>query len=396
MAYRTLYFRRDDGTKLNRFFIFDTAAELLSATLIVGDQAYTVDTKVFYLADSTTTWTPINNSGTPGSVTTVSVVTANGVSGSVANATTTPAITLTLGAITPTTIVASSTIAGSNLSGTNTGNVTLSGTPDYITLSGQVLTRAKLDPADDLNTFASSVLAGLLTDETGTDKVVFNTTPTLVTPVLGAATGTSLALSGAIGQLGGSTGVSISAASGIMTIAGIGNTNNEGLKVDLEGNANIISLTTVGVGAARELRWYGNEANDHTFLKLISAGSGKYSAIYLETNGNDWSIDVGGSAVSDIPNKMGFYNETDADDYALVLSSVNSAVNHLELTNSITTVAPTITAVGTDSVISLNLVPKSTGTLQVGGVAGISGTLTSADLVGKTLTFTKGLITGYA
>ena len=39
-----------------------------------------------------------------GSVTTVSVVTANGVSGSVANATTTPAITLTLGAIAPTSV----------------------------------------------------------------------------------------------------------------------------------------------------------------------------------------------------------------------------------------------------------------------------------------------------
>src|SRR5580692_5335215 len=40
-----------------------------------------------------------------GSVTTVSVVTANGVSGIVANPTTTPAITLTLGAITPSSIV---------------------------------------------------------------------------------------------------------------------------------------------------------------------------------------------------------------------------------------------------------------------------------------------------
>lgn len=39
-----------------------------------------------------------------GTVTTVSIVTANGISGSVATATTTPAITLTLGAITPTTI----------------------------------------------------------------------------------------------------------------------------------------------------------------------------------------------------------------------------------------------------------------------------------------------------
>lgn len=50
-----------------------------------------------------TTWVPAATGGA-GTVTTVSVVTANGVSGSVANATTTPAITLTLGAITPTTV----------------------------------------------------------------------------------------------------------------------------------------------------------------------------------------------------------------------------------------------------------------------------------------------------
>ena len=61
---------------------------------------------------------------TPGTVTTVSVISANGVSGSVATATTTPAITLTLGAITPTSVVATGTVTGSNLSGTNTGDQT--------------------------------------------------------------------------------------------------------------------------------------------------------------------------------------------------------------------------------------------------------------------------------
>lgn len=45
-----------------------------------------------------------------GTVTTVSVATANGVSGSVANATTTPALTLTLGAITPSSVTASGDI----------------------------------------------------------------------------------------------------------------------------------------------------------------------------------------------------------------------------------------------------------------------------------------------
>lgn len=49
-----------------------------------------------------------------GTVTSVSVTTANGVSGSVANPTTTPAITLTLGAITPTSVVASAGITATD------------------------------------------------------------------------------------------------------------------------------------------------------------------------------------------------------------------------------------------------------------------------------------------
>lgn len=80
-------------------------------------------------------------SGSSGTVTSVSVVTANGVSGSVANPTTTPAITLTLGAITPTSVAATGTVTGSNLSGTNTGNVTL-GTANGLSLSGQALSLA--------------------------------------------------------------------------------------------------------------------------------------------------------------------------------------------------------------------------------------------------------------
>ena len=61
---------------------------------------------------------------TSGTVTSVSVTTANGVSGTVATATSTPAISLTLGAITPTSVAASGTVTGSNLSGTNTGDQT--------------------------------------------------------------------------------------------------------------------------------------------------------------------------------------------------------------------------------------------------------------------------------
>jgi hypothetical protein len=70
-----------------------------------------------------------------GSVTNVSVVTANGISGVVANPTTTPAITLSLGNITPTGIIATGAISGSNLSGINTGDQLIALTGD-VTGSG--------------------------------------------------------------------------------------------------------------------------------------------------------------------------------------------------------------------------------------------------------------------
>lgn len=47
-----------------------------------------------------------------------------------------------------------------------------------------------------LGTPSSANLIAALTDETGTGAAVFANTPTLVTPVLGAATGTSVNLSG--------------------------------------------------------------------------------------------------------------------------------------------------------------------------------------------------------
>lgn len=75
----------------------------------------------FLRADGTWAAPPGATSGT---VTSVSGVTANGVSFSIANPTTTPAITITLGAITPSSVAATGTVSGSNLSGTNTGDQT--------------------------------------------------------------------------------------------------------------------------------------------------------------------------------------------------------------------------------------------------------------------------------
>lgn len=72
--------------------------------------------------------------------------------------------------------VATSTL-GLAASSTSHDPVSLAGTPNYISLSGQQLTLAQLDLQDDLNTFSSANLANRLTDETGSGNLVFSASP---------------------------------------------------------------------------------------------------------------------------------------------------------------------------------------------------------------------------
>ncbi len=81
-----------------------------------------------------------------------------------------------------------STLVGSNITGTGTGFT-----------AGNVITNANLTGAvtsvgnaTSLGSFTSANLATALTDETGSGAAVFATSPTLVTPVLGVATATSI------------------------------------------------------------------------------------------------------------------------------------------------------------------------------------------------------------
>lgn len=79
------------------------------------------------------------SSGGSGTVTSVSVAPANGITASVGAATTEPAISLGLGAITPASVSATGTVSGSNLSGINTG--------DQTSVTGNAGTATKLQTA---------------------------------------------------------------------------------------------------------------------------------------------------------------------------------------------------------------------------------------------------------
>ena len=209
------------------------------------------------------------SSGT-GTVTSVSVVTANGVSGSVATSTTTPAITLTLGAITPTSVTASGTVTGSNLSGTNTGDQTITLTGD-VTGSGTGSFVATLATVNgDVGTFNTLTVnaKGLVTAASNTAYIATNDNATLTslslangalsTPSLkftnGTATGLYLPVAGTLG-------ISLSTGNGLTLVKAGATPNNTRISITPEtttGNANgvwinggISSNTTSTGGSVR-------------------------------------------------------------------------------------------------------------------------------------------------
>jgi hypothetical protein len=97
-----------------------------------------------------------------------------------------------------------------DLAGSNSGDVTLSGTPDYITISGQTITRNAIDLATDvtgtlpaanggtgITALGTGVATALGQNVTGSGSIVLGTSPTLTTPALG--TPSALTLTNATG-----------------------------------------------------------------------------------------------------------------------------------------------------------------------------------------------------
>lgn len=157
-------------------------------------------------------WKIISKTGTAatGTVSTISGVATNGFTWSIANPTTTPAITLTLQNATTSQSGQLTSTDWNTFNNKGSGTVTsVSGTTNRITSTGgatpvidisstfEALLGKVANPLSQFASTTSSQLAGVLSDETGSGAAVFATSPTLVTPVLG--TPTSVTLTNAIG-----------------------------------------------------------------------------------------------------------------------------------------------------------------------------------------------------
>lgn len=136
----------------------------------------------------------------------------------------------------------------------DTGNVTGLGTLNTHTLQGGTSTLALF--SNKLSVFAattSSELAGVISDETGSGALVFANTPTLIAPILGVASGTSLALTTALTleETGAGTDTitlqapASIAASYVLTLPVDDGTSGQVLTTDGSG---VLSWTTNGAG----------------------------------------------------------------------------------------------------------------------------------------------------
>jgi hypothetical protein len=122
---------------------------------------------------------------------------------------------------------------------------------------------------DFLATPSSANLATAVTDETGSGALVFANTPTLVTPVLGAATGTSIVLSGKIEaasiELGHASANTLTASGGVLSIEGVA----------LLSTASVIPLTigTTTIASGTDTRILYNNAGALGQYTLTGTGT---------------------------------------------------------------------------------------------------------------------------
>ena len=107
----------------------------------------------------------------------------------------------------------------------------------------------------------------------------------------------------------------------------------------------------------------------------LGSSSYEFKDLYIDGTANIDSLvadtaDINGGTIDGVtitsPRVVTAINDANGNEL-LKLTATTSAVNELTLTNAIASQTPSLSATGDDTNISINLVPKGTGTLQSGG-----------------------------
>ena len=349
--------------------------------------------KVLQTSGTTTSWQAVG----VGSVTNVSVTnTGNGVSGTVATATTTPAISISLGAITPTSVnsvVVSGTstptlaVTGtSSISGSNTGDATItltggvtgSGTGSF---AATVVTNANLTgdvtSAGNATTLTNApVIAKVLTGYTSGAGTVAATDSILqAIQKLNGNDATNANLTGVITSVGNATSIASQTGTGskfvvdtsptlitpdLGTPTALVGTNITGTAAGLTaGNVTTNANLTGGVTSV------GNAATVVTNANLtgVITSVGNATSIASQT-GTGTTFVVSGSPTITTPV---IAQINDANGNATVrLTGITSATDYLEIKNGIGVGSPLhVIADGASANIGMHVQPKGTGLLTI-------------------------------
>ena len=350
---------------------------------------------------------PNNYTSNGGTVTTVSVTTANGVSGTVSNPTTTPAISLVLGAITPTSVAASGNVTGSNLSGSNTGDqaIVLSGdvsgsgsTGITTTIGANAVTYAKMQAAS-----AVAKLIGSNASGTALGEITLGTNLSMAGSTLNAAVASGSVTS--VNADGGTTGMSFSGgpitSSGTLTLGGTLDLDNGGTGAITASGAR----TNLGLAIGTDIPALNGTGATGTWNIDVLGSAGTITSTLPINKGGTGATTAGGALTN-----LGAYSDTNPAGYTsntgtVTNVSASGGANISVATGSTTPVISQNVATSTQngymtstyaakldsltsgaSVSSVGVSGGTTGLTTTGGPVTASGTIT----LGGTLSVANG------